>query len=448
MAKAQDETAGSVAGAAANAADKTVTLDVPQGWYLVTDTTTDKDGKTVSGGASAIVATIVDNNTNYEFPVVNTDLTQKNPSDPNGGLILVTGQVNAKHADNNVPTKTSDKDDQGTVGYGDTVNYTISEQIADTRNYDADHPLSLYIKDVASKGLAVPASANDFTVFYDANNNGKLDGNETRLTADTDYVLYSQTGGQTKGTTTVIKVNNVAGKDGQTLVVRYTATVTEDAAFDGVTNTVSVGNDNQNWVDGTPNKLNTTEVKFQKIGVDSDVLGLNGAQFVLSTKDGVTGNGQAMNYYKWFDKVNDWETTGHWGFVTKDQATRFDSKTLTNADGNLTKGVVSFQGLPAGTYTVEEVVAPNGYSSQFLPTFEVTINKDGSATFSKDKLGLVTPSTDPNKLTTVKNVKSITQLPLTGAAGTALFVVIAALLAGAGVTVFAKSHSTKHALEA
>ena len=45
---------------------------------------------------------------------------------------------------------------------------------------------------------------------------------------------------------------------------------------------------------------------------------------------------------------------------------------------------------------------------------------------------------------TVKNVKSITQLPLTGAAGTTLFTVVALLVAGAGVTVAVKSRQRTH----
>ena len=48
----------------------------------------------------------------------------------------------------------------------------------------------------------------------------------------------------------------------------------------------------------------------------------------------------------------------------------------------------------------------------------------------------------------VTNVKNITQLPLTGAAGTMLFSVIGLLIAGAAVTVFVKSRSTKRALNA
>ncbi len=48
----------------------------------------------------------------------------------------------------------------------------------------------------------------------------------------------------------------------------------------------------------------------------------------------------------------------------------------------------------------------------------------------------------------VTNVKNITQLPLTGAAEAVLFSVIGLLIAGAAVTVFVKSRSTKRALNA
>ena len=46
---------------------------------------------------------------------------------------------------------------------------------------------------------------------------------------------------------------------------------------------------------------------------------------------------------------------------------------------------------------------------------------------------------------TVKNIKSITQLPLTGAAGTMLFTVVALLVAGAGVTIAIKSRQNAEA---
>ena len=48
----------------------------------------------------------------------------------------------------------------------------------------------------------------------------------------------------------------------------------------------------------------------------------------------------------------------------------------------------------------------------------------------------------------VHNVKNVSELPLTGAAGTALFTVIGLLLAGAAATVALKSRETKRALRA
>ena len=74
----------------------------------------------------------------------------------------------------------------------------------------------------------------------------------------------------------------------------------------------------------------------------------------------------------------------------------------------------------------------------------MTIGEDGGeGTLSADVLQQVNTADK-----TVLNVKSITQLPLTGAAGTALFTVVAVLLAGVAATVFAKSRSTKRALTA
>ena len=48
----------------------------------------------------------------------------------------------------------------------------------------------------------------------------------------------------------------------------------------------------------------------------------------------------------------------------------------------------------------------------------------------------------------VHNVKNVSELPLTGAAGTALFTVIGLLLAGAAATVALKFRETKRALRA
>ena len=86
-------------------------------------------------------------------------------------------------------------------------------------------------------------------------------------------------------------------------------------------------------------------------------------------------------------------------------------------------------------------------------SYDVTYNEDGTVNVMNAAWGTMQERdtvalnlTESHK--TVKNIKSITQLPLTGAAGTMLFSVIGLLIAGAAVTVFVKSRSTKRALNA
>jgi|GEM_PF-2842366 len=160
-----------------------------------------------------------------------------------------------------------------------------------------------------------------------------------------------------------------------------------------------------------------------------------------------------------------------------------DEKTLNTLNGKgvfLTKGdgKIDFNGLEEGTYTVHEIKAPQEYFQNALPSFDITIDptytKDDSngsqTTFdanededdanededvvSGDHIlttleykydtsksnGLVTATDGPVTVTkntssvTVDNVKSITELPKTGAAGIAFFTVIGvAIVALAGV---------------
>ncbi|MEE0653778.1 MAG: LPXTG cell wall anchor domain-containing protein, partial [Bifidobacterium criceti] len=77
------------------------------------------------------------------------------------------------------------------------------------------------------------------------------------------------------------------------------------------------------------------------------------------------------------------------------------------------------------------------------PEFTVTIDKDGNVSFTQDAWHLVDPQT-----VTVKNVKSVTQLPLTGAAGITMLVVVALLLGGAGALIAIRSNSLKRQLNA
>lgn len=369
-----------------------------EGWYLVTDT---YNGK---AGTPAVVATTVNGLDNLRI-VADAKTGQ-------GGITTV-GRFNAKNENPLTPpsktAKVGDVDVNGkTVNVGDTVDFTVSAAVpASAANYDV-YPFT--ITDTASKGLKV-AETNTFKVQVD----GK----------DVDAALYKveQTGSAAVGTTTTITFASAKSLAGRTIVVSYTGVVTKDAltGLDG-----SVDNKATITTNGGTSGEGKTESKtygfqFKKIGVDNDANALAGAQFVVKKKDG--------KFLKQDTESKAWSSVDD-----QTNATVFTS----GADG-----LVQFKGLAAGDYTVMETSAPNGYAQNFRVTFDVSIAENGTVTFKQDLLHQVTLPTD-DQIATVKNVKSITQLPLTGAAGTTLFTVVALLVAGAGVTVAVKSRQRMH----
>lgn len=369
-----------------------------EGWYLVTDT---YNGK---AGTPAVVATTVNGLDNLRI-VADAKTGQ-------GGITTV-GRFNAKNENPLTPpsktAKVGDVDvNDKTVNVGDTVDFTVSAAVpASAANYDV-YPFT--ITDTASKGLKV-AETSTFKVQVD----GK----------DVDAALYKveQTGSAAVGTTTTITFTSAKSLAGKTIVVSYTGVVTKDAltGLDG-----SVDNKAKITTNGGTSGEGKTESKtygfqFKKIGVDNDANALAGAQFVVKKKDG--------KFLKQDTESKAWSSVDD-----QTDATVFTS----GADG-----LVQFKGLAAGDYTVMETNAPNGYAQNFKVTFDVSIAENGTVTFKQDLLHQVTLPTD-GQIATVKNVKSITQLPLTGAAGTTLFTVVALLVAGAGVTVAVKSRQRMH----
>lgn len=379
-----------------------------EGWYLVTDT--------YNGviGTPAVVATTVSGLTNLKI-VADTTTGQ--------GNITSVGQFNAKNENPLTPPKKTAKvgtvDVNGkTVNVGDTVNFTVSATVpTSAANYDS-YPFT--ITDTASKGLQV-AQPTAFTVQKKAGQNDALEAVDSKL-----YTV-TQTGTATEetGTTTTIKFANANSLAGKTIVVSYTGVVTKDAlnGLGGSVNNKATVTTKGGTSEAGETKSNTYGFQFTKIGVDKDANALAGAKFVVK-KDG--------KYLKQAEN-------GAWSLAENKNS----AKVFTSAE---TTGLVQIKGLAAGTYTVEETEAPTSYAQNFKVTFTVTISEDGKVTFGQDALKQVTPSNNgaTTATATVKNVKNVTQLPLTGAAGTTLFTVVALLVAGAGVTVAVKSRQRTH----
>lgn len=290
------------------------------------------------------------------------------------------------------PGKTVTGDTEGTVSLGDVLGYTITGVIPGNPSGET---LTMKFKDVASKGLTLPSTKGGFNVMI-----GEA--------VYTGYTLTQSIDPDTKQTTTIFDLGDVKNYAGKTVTITYNATVNEDA-LDKVNNTAYVSKpNNDQYVEGTPveNKLYSFDFTKQ----DADGTALAGAEFTISGAN--------------IDEA----------FTTNGGVTTVTS----GADGKVT-----FTGLAAGTYTVKETMVPDGFLQNVKPEFTVTIDKDGNVSFTQDAWHLVDPQT-----VTVKNVKSVTQLPLTGAAGITMLIVVALLLGGAAALIGVRSHSLKRQLTA
>ena len=269
-----------------------------------------------------------------------------------------------------------------TASVGQTVTYTITSKVPQNTQYYSDYAYTY--TDTPSAGQTVNL------------NSLKVKVANAELKKDTDYTVTEGGNGKFTVNITSIKRQNA----GDEIVVTYDAEVTEAEATGrkAVTNTVVLSDNGAEATDST--SITNSEFSFTKTDAQGNPLA--GATFTINVP----------------------------GVKTPFTAT---------SDEN---GKVTFKGLADGTYTVNETTVPAGFQQNLKATFTVTI-KDGETTFAgTDVWGLAPKNSSADYK--VKNVKNVTQLPLTGAAGTTLFTVVALLVAGAGVTVAVKSRQRTH----
>lgn len=309
--------------------------------------------------------------------------------------------VNMKNTNN--PGKTKEVNNTS-AAIGDTLTYTLTGTIANPA------PTEFKFTDKPGKGLTIKASTFKFYV------NGEEISAET---AASDFTVPTAdvTGGDNASFN--VKVNDPSKYAGKTIKVTFQAVINDEAdAENGVVNKL----DNY----GTDVEAPTKFTGFNFTKVDSDGKGIKDVTFQVKDKDGVP---------LYFVKQGD-------GSYKKAASANTQGATTDVTTG--TNGQLSFTGLDkTKTYTVTETVRASDAYLNIMPSFTVSFSKeDGSAvlTATSDPWGLVNTSEK-----TVKNIKSITQLPLTGAAGTMLFTVVALLVAGAGVTIAIKSRQNAEA---
>lgn len=333
-----------------------------------------------------------------------------------------TGTVNLKNTAIPVLTKTSDC--AGSAHVGQTCTFRLTTKMPDLTNRDT---YTLTFTDKPGKGLTVDPTGI------------KIGGATGALTAVTALVasvspLTALVGDGTSALTislTKLQLAALGLTAGADLVVTYPATVNkavlDSADTGGLTHTV--GNSATVSANGAVSAaasaaITVSDFGFTKVWGDGSAAG--GATFTVM-KDGKYLQAQDATTKTW-----GWGTTAH-DFTA-------------DADG-----VYTFQGLADGTYTITESRQADG-AMYILPQFTVVISHGNAvpaaasaSVTAGDPYGLVTvkaqtPKTDSaaasSMIAQITNVRSVTQLPMTGGSGIAVAVlVMVALFAGAIVLV-------------
>lgn len=379
----------------------------------------------------------------------------------------------------------------------DTVKVFVDKEGDRAYKADKDTLLTQYL--TTATGDAV----KDYTLTKGDAKPGSTDVQDTDKNSTTDTDLVAN--GTTKFfvdlsayVSTEDYQNAWAELNGKNVAVAYDAVVTQNAAAPAATNGTTVDNKVEVNAQGATAQDATTirlfDFGFAK--TNKDGAGLNAAEFKIykganvdpnADTDKETEGMQKPTPLKFVDKGNG--NGGKYELAENQSATEGVVDTVKSYYAGLRNGEVQIQGLAAGDYTVVETKAPASYSQQLLAKFTVTVinedaNGNGQLDDGEDKYGdtnnngIVDIDADgkgDSKLSQglvkfedntlfdslsvgiwtnnngaylqqVANYKNISQLPLTGAAGIAMFTVIGLLLAGAGVTVYLKSRSTRRAL--
>lgn len=426
--------------------------------------TADSDTLTISGleeGLYVVVDTTVSNAENVDHTqtdsipmLVGTKVNDKDFESSTLGVVNVKNQTTYI---NKVIVKNNQEWVGTTERVGDTVTFKLTSQVPLTVGYlnTAEQPYRFSIGDTMSKGLTfqeVTSVTIGNKTLTKAGDGATATADQYQLTTTADQ-KYDESDKDSKATVLTFDLSNAVYAAGQnaadseatakaedTITVVYTAILNKDAvhAVNGANpNKVTLDythnpDDNtEHHVPGPEVKVYTYDFGFLKVKADGQT-SLDGAKFVIKQGD---------QYFRFNT------TTGLWEDGTKG-ADPVDADKFTGTDG-----VFEFKGLAEGTYDVVETDAPAGYLSTTKAKFQVVItsthkDKDGNVLGTEHKIEFVNGNTGFNLLTNlnedgtakeggakVKNLKSITQLPLTGAAGIAIFGVMAALVIGAGLAV-------------
>lgn len=272
------------------------------------------------------------------------------------------------------------KADDETVDIGQTVNYTVTGKVPDTTGYAT---YQYRLADEMSSGLTFNKDVEAF-----------IGGN--KIKAD---VVYEGNGFRLS-----VNMKEYQAKAGEKVEVKYSAVVNKNAVIGAEGNpnkatlTYSSNPKDSSKTSTTPPvivKVYTAGIKifkYAKSGFEEKALA--SAEFVLMNKDG--------KYYRFTPASGNNAEKVEWVSDKKDATI-----VITGNDG-----MASFKGLESGQYSIEEIVAPQGYNLLSSPV-NVTVDHKAGCAMSSVK---------------IENKKG-PSFPETGGVGTVLFYCIGGLMA-------------------
>lgn len=423
IAKTEDETAlRGLAAALANSEKKptavfdqevsgdTVTVDVPDGVYLVVD----------SNGAPMIVG---------------TKINGKNLSKQTLGVWYVKSKsIPVEKITLGADGQTEDT----SASVGDTVTQQVKVSIPNNMNGAAktlkfmDTPTNMqYVKGTLRATVNVDGEPTDVTSMITVHDTAgeTVTGDDTLLGADgatrADPDLTVPNGGFVADAADLL-----AAHPNKQVTITYQAVITGTPASNDFQASSAFPDDEggNTWTpvdDDDDANVNAYAFDLKKTAESDHTRKVSGAGFKIQKKDGA---------WLKFDAA-----TGMWSdAASQDEATEFFTGD-TDYDGDVDKDddaeksdTATFKNLGDGTYVVKETTAPAGFKADAIamPSFEATITEDGTITFKgADLPNLTTDNTDGT--VTVADIESLAQLPQTGGVWTiASFAAAAAVLAG------------------
>lgn len=288
--------------------------------------------------------------------------------------------------------------DDTTKSIGETVTYTITSNVP---AYDGETQITNYtFKDTLSAGLTAPAASAVTVTIKDAS--GKT------VTVDEGVISVTVSG---QVITVSYDPTDITGYPADaTITITYTATVNAEAAYENGNSVTQIWNGEST---GTTDTVTVYTYGFnlnKYAGSVAEGNELTGAEFTLSDNDGAIYFVAVKGGYR--------------------VATSADESGATTT---ISAGTVKIYGLAAGTYTLTETKAPDGYN-KLANTVSVTVGEDGSYSTTT---GINLTDTD------VVN-KAGSSLPSTDGMGTTIFYIVGGVMvAGAVVLLITKKRMSE-----